>query len=122
VSALVASNVSVSIPGIGSKNQTILVLEEDYLNLSSNLGFEVHGIIGYEIFNRFVVNINYDEKLLILHEPEKFKPRRSYTPINIQILNSKPYLKAQILQQNGTVLDAMLMVDTGASHPLLLQL
>jgi hypothetical protein len=122
ISALVASNVSVSIPSLGSKNQTILVLEEDYLNLSSNLGFEVHGIIGYEIFSRFVVDINYDEKMLILHEPEKFKPRRSHTPINIQILNSKPYLKAQILQQNGSILDAMLMVDTGASHPLLLQL
>jgi hypothetical protein len=122
ISALVASNVSVNIPGLGSKNQTILVLEEDYLNLSSNLGFEVHGIIGFEIFSRFVVDINYDEKIIILHEPEKFKPRKSYTPINIQILNSKPYLNAQILQYNGTVLDAMLMVDTGASHPLLLQL
>jgi hypothetical protein len=122
ISALVANDVLVTIPGLGSKNQTLLVLEEDYLNLSSNLGFEVNGIIGYELFSRFVVDINYDEKILILHEPEKFKARKHHTAINIQILNSKPYLNAQILQYNGTILDAMLMVDTGASHPLLLQL
>jgi len=74
IDAFVASNISFRMPGIRGQGQALLVLKEDYLLLSKTLGSDVHGIMGYELFSRFVININYDKKLLILHEPKEYKP------------------------------------------------
>lgn len=122
INALVAKNARISLPGVYGGEQTMLVLEEDYLNLRSNLGFEVHGIIGYEIFKNFVVDINYDISLITLIEPSTFKARKKMTAIPIEILNGKPYLLASVRQKTGdNIIGVKLMVDTGASHALLLE-
>lgn len=122
VSALVARNVALAIPGASSDNQTLLVLEEDYLNLRSNLGFEVHGIIGYELFSSFVVSVNYDTNTITLLKEGTFKPRKVHTAFPITLQSSKPHIHVELTQKNGTKVKANLMVDTGASHGLLLEI
>ena len=97
----------------------LLVLKEDYLKLSENMGDEIYGIIGYDIFSRFVVEIKYDSKKIVLYDPKTYKPKRRYTSVPIDIKNSKPYLSTSISQKEETSsLD--IMVDTGASHAALL--
>ena len=122
IEAFVANNISFRMPGIRGKGQALLVLKEDYLLLSSTLGADVHGIMGYELFSRFVITINYDKKILILHEPEEFRPPRSSKRIPIEIIDTKPYVKTSITMEDGVTIDAKLMMDTGASHALLLNL
>src|SRR5690606_5727447 len=61
VDAYVAGDVTLELPGAIGKGQVMLVLEEDYLQLKNYLGENVHGILGYEIFRRFTVKINYDK-------------------------------------------------------------
>ena len=119
VDAYVAGNVSLDLPGTQGEGQVILVLEEDYLQLKNYLGEEVHGILGYEIFRRFVVEINYDASTLTLHEPASYKPRKRFTAIPIAVENTKPYIQAK-LHTNASTLLAKLMIDTGASHSLLI--
>lgn len=120
VQVYVTNNMTFHLPGgLIGKNMNMLVLKEDYLKLSENMGDEIYGIIGYDIFSRFVVEINYDTKRLILHDPAKFRPKRRSTGIPIEIKNSKPFLKTSISQEEQTSsLD--IMVDTGASHAALL--
>lgn len=120
VDAYVAGDVSLELPGTKGEGQVMLVLEEDYLQLKNYLGEEVHGILGYEIFRRFTVEINYDAHLLILYEPSSYKPRRSYEAIPITVEDTKPYLTANITPDNHGTIKAKLMIDTGASHSLLL--
>ncbi|MDO8898020.1 MAG: retropepsin-like aspartic protease, partial [Bacteroidales bacterium] len=62
IKAYLASNVTLHLPGITGKGQTLIVLGEDYLNLQNHLGVEVHGVLGYDFFNHFIVQINYDSK------------------------------------------------------------
>ena len=69
VDAYVAGGVSLELPGTEGQGQVMLVLEEDYLQLKNYLGEEVHGILGYEIFRRFTVEIDYSNQRLTLHEP-----------------------------------------------------
>jgi hypothetical protein len=98
----------------------LLVLEEDYLELRNYLGTDVHGILGYELFSRFIIKIDYHRKMMTLMIPEKFHPRRGYDVIPIRIQDTKPYMLAPIGINESHTLNAKLLIDTGASHGLLL--
>lgn len=118
--AFVATDIRMSLPGgLKADGLNMLVLKEDYLELNKNLGEEIFGIIGYDLFHRFIINIDYDNKKLVIHRPEAFRPRRSATMIPLEITQTKPYMQVTIGQndQRDTV---KLMVDSGASHALLL--
>lgn len=104
-----------------SSNSSILVLENDFLELENSLGEEIYGIIGYDIFSRFIVEIDYDRSQITLRRPRKSKKRkyRGYYPVPLDVDGTKPYLKAKVIQNNDTV-DVRLMVDSGASHSILI--
>lgn len=120
VEAYVANEVTFSLPGgILGQNMNMLVLKEDYLQLSENIGDEVHGIIGYDVFSRFVVDIDYDENILTLIDPKRFKKSRRSIEIPIEIRNSKPFINATIKQKDQKA-NLDIMVDTGASHAALI--
>jgi len=120
ISALVAKKVDLKLPGIHSGvNQSLLVLEEDYLELRKTLGADVYGIIGYDLFSRFIVEINYDESYLVLHEPKKYKPKKRYRKIPMRIVDTKPYINVGIMLDSSRYKEMQFMIDTGASHALL---
>lgn len=118
--AHVAKNVNIRLPGIEGHGISMLVLDQDYLNLSNQLGTEVFGIIGYELFSRFIVEINYDKKIIRFHDPEFFNPKRYYDKVPMIVRGTKPYIAAEIVQRNGSRMNVALMVDSGASHAILL--
>lgn len=120
VTAYVTNDVSFEMEGIAAEGNAMLVLKEDYLQLDSYLGTRVHGILGYELFSRFVIEIDYANLLLTIHNPENFKPRRRYTEISIEIEDTKPYLEACLMMKDSSQLRVKLMIDTGASQPLML--
>lgn len=121
VNALVVKDVKLNLPGIVGEHQSLLVLEKDYLNLRNNLGAEVYGIIGYEIFSRFVVEFNYDDNKLIFYEPYYFTPKKYYKVLPLSVEGTKPFIQVPITQTNGKKVNTKLMVDTGASHAVLLE-
>jgi hypothetical protein len=121
VDAYVTNNVSLQLPGVIGRGHAMLVLGEDYLELRNYLGTDVHGIIGYELFSRFIVKIDYSKKLLTLMLPERFHPGRRFEGIPIKIEDTKPYVTTPVLLNDSTQLSAKLLVDSGASHGLMLE-
>jgi hypothetical protein len=121
VDAYVTNNVSLELPGVIGRGHALLVLGEDYLELRNYLGTDVHGIVGYELFSRFIVEIDYEKKVLTLMKPERFRPKRRYHKLPIRIEDTKPYLTTPIVLRDGTQLTAKLLVDSGASHGLMLE-
>ncbi|HMM12303.1 MAG TPA: aspartyl protease family protein [Bacteroidales bacterium] len=121
IKAFVVPDVKLQLPGITGHGQTLIVLGEDYLKLQNHLGKEVHGILGYDFFNHFVVRINYASKRITVFAPDQFKPSRRYSPVDLVIKGGRPYAHARIVQTNGTVAEGMFLIDTGASHSLLLE-
>jgi hypothetical protein len=120
IDAYVTNNVSLNLPGVEGKGHAMLVLEEDYLELRNYLGTDVHGILGYELFSRFIVGIDYERKLLTLQVPNGYKARRKFQTLPIRVEDTKPYLTTEVVLSDGTKLDAKLLVDTGASHGLMI--
>jgi len=121
VDAYITNGVSLELPGMKGEGHTMLVLDQDYIELSNYLGTQVHGVLGYEIFSRFIVKIDFSKKVLSLIKPEKFKKKRKFSAVPIRIEDTKPYINVQITQRDGEKTPMKLMIDSGASHGLLLE-
>ncbi len=121
IDAYITNNVSLELPGVLGRGHALLVLGQDYLELRNYLGTDVHGILGYELFSRFIIEVDYEKKMLTLMLPKKFKKSGRYQSIPIKIEDTKPYLTTSVVLADGTQLTAKLLVDSGASHGLMLE-
>ncbi|MEY4930122.1 MAG: hypothetical protein RI909_846 [Bacteroidota bacterium] len=121
VDAYVTNNVTLDMPGVHGQGHAMLVLEKDYLELRNYLGTDVHGILGYELFSRFIIKIDYERKVLTLMQPERFKPNKKHTWLPITVEDTKPYIIVGLQMNDSTSLSAKLLVDSGASHGLFLE-
>jgi hypothetical protein len=100
-------------------NQSILVLDQDVLQISEYVGVPIHGIFGYEIFNQFVVTIDFSNHEIILEQPSRYRYRKSKGerhPITIE--DAKPYLSAIALVEKNRTVPIKVIIDTGAGHAL----
>lgn len=120
VTAYVASHLHLALGSTEGHNLSALVLEEDHLQLRNTLGLDIHGIIGYEFFSRFVVRIDYTDHQITLYSPQKFRRPRRFTILPLSLEDTKPYLTVRLIC-GDTSMQAKLMVDTGASHQLMLE-
>jgi predicted aspartyl protease len=102
--------------------QNLVVLQDDHLKLSEFVGLPVHGIIGYDIFNRFAVTIDFAMGEIILENPEhyKYKPSKGERfPITIE--DNKPYLSVMELMKDKQSTPIKVILDTGAGHAISLE-
>lgn len=120
IRAYITNNITLKLPGVSGRGHAMLVLDEDYLELRNYLGAEVSGVLGYELFSRFIVKIDYDRKVLTLYTPERFRKRRSWLRIPMTVEDTKPYVHGKAVYYDGTRTDLKLLVDTGASHGLIM--
>jgi hypothetical protein len=121
VDAYVTNNISFDMPGVTGRGHAMLVLDRDYLELRNYLGTDVHGILGYELFSRFIVEIDYERKLLTLMLPERFHPGKKHKSLPITIEDTKPYVTVDVMMNDSTTVKAKMLVDSGASHGIFLE-
>lgn len=101
--------------------QSILVLEEDFLEIEAVIGTPVYGILGYEFFKYNSIKINYDDGEMEFFRRDALKWRPPfYHKMELSIENNKPYVTSKVQQKNGADLITKLLIDTGANHGLLL--
>jgi len=121
VDALHSYGNNFNISGIRGVNQDLYILLQNVFNLSAIFGTKVHGLIGYNMFKNFIVEINYDRKVITFHNPDKYKPSRYLrrgTTFPLIIHQTKPYVYGVITLKDGTDVPVKLLLDTGASHAL----
>ncbi|MEZ4904199.1 MAG: aspartyl protease family protein [Spirosomataceae bacterium] len=104
-----------------SLKHNIVVLDSDILRLSELVGTSIHGIFGYEVFNKFVVTIDFQRQLLTLTVPKKYEySAKQGDRFPIVIEKTKPYLEGITVVNNDTELPIRVVLDTGAGHALML--
>lgn len=101
------------------KNHSLyLVLDQD-INISSNVGVPVNGIIGYHFFKNNLVKIDFEsQKITIYKNQEKQlkKISKTFNRVPIFLNNGKPYFTASLqFEKNPEELKAKLLIDTGNS-------
>lgn len=121
VEAYIVNSVSINIMEILGNNIPLLVLKEDYLKLQETLGVKIHGILGYDLFKNFVVKIDYANELLSFYDPMQFNRNlRWYSTLEMDVENTKPYVTVPIVLKDSSEIQAKLLIDTGASHSMML--
>ena len=120
VDAFVVNDVTMNIGRIEGNGHAVLVLEEDLLQLKNFLGVNVHGILGYELFSRFIVDINYDKKIITFSRPDTFKKKKKFKELPLTVEDTKPYILANYIIRGTKPMRGKFMLDTGASHTMLL--
>ncbi|RZK18812.1 MAG: PDZ domain-containing protein [Pedobacter sp.] len=121
VDAYVSQNISAKIGRAKINHIPTAILKEDLFNLSGHLGTKIHGLIGYSFFNSFIVDIRYSENRIIFSDIDsKVKYRGSKIPIFIE--NLKPYVDVQMDSIGKGSVNARLLMDTGASHALSMEM
>ncbi len=121
IEAYITNNVSLDLPGVHGEGHTMLVLETDYLELRNFLGADVHGVLGYEVFSRFIVQIDYANKVLTLMHRDQFKPGRKFQVLPMKVEDTKPYIFTEVALNDTTKVKVKLLVDSGASHGIMLE-
>ena len=100
-------------------NQDIFVVFDNAINFTPRLGVDVHGIIGFDLFRDFTVEINYSSKYLKLYKPETYiySPCSKCEQLNLSFYNNKPYIDGNV-KIDSVTLPVKLLVDTGSSDAL----
>ncbi len=105
---------------LGHAEQDMLVLDDDYYRLDECTGQPIHGIIGADLFNRYVVKIDYVRKKIKLTDPSKFSLPKNYHHFNLDINKGKPYFYPDLALRPNEFFRVKLLLDTGAGLSLLL--
>lgn len=102
-----------------NNNQLLYLVLDQGINLSSRIGFPVHGIIGYDIFRDFVVEIKYASKKMVLHNPKSYKYRKNnkYNILPIEVKKNKSFIKAAVVLHDKKE-EVELLIDSGSSDAL----
>lgn len=100
-------------------NQDLFAVYNSNLNLAPRLGIAVHGIIGFDIFKDFIVEIKYASKYIRLTEPNsfKYKPCKSCEQFNLEYYNNKPYINTEVVISEKKI-PVKLLIDSGGSDSL----
>lgn len=97
------------------------VIAIDLSGLSAGLGQPIAGILGYDIFRRYVVAIDYAAGLVTLHDPGRYAPPSAGEIIPITSEEQTPFIRVGILGDTTTsVPPAKLEFDTGKTGALTL--
>jgi len=91
------------------RDQTFFVI--DFAQLSQAEGVHVAGLVGYEIFKRFSVRLDYASSRLTLNDPSAFQYRGNGVPVPFEFDGHTPVVKGSIDGLHGK-----LTLDTGSRN------
>ncbi len=111
----VGSGVTLGLPGVELTDQVVTVLPMPGCEQTRAL-LESEGVIGLSVFDNFVVEIDYDNRVLTLTEPDRFVYGGEGVEIPIRLGPVRmPEVNFAIEIADGNSVPVGLVVDTGAA-------
>ncbi|WP_299113211.1 aspartyl protease family protein [uncultured Winogradskyella sp.] len=100
-------------------NRDVSMVFDPSINFTPRLGVPVHGIIGYDVFKDFIVEVNYSSKYIRLYKSRFFKMKKSskWKNLPIEVIDKKPYINGSV-SLNSNEIPVKLLMDTGSSDAL----
>lgn len=86
--------------------------------LEAGFGRKIDGILGYEIFNRFVVEIDYASKVIRFHEPQSFKYSGRGKTFPITLEEGTPFIRAKVTTSKRQSFEGKFLINTGSTGTL----
>jgi Aspartyl protease/PDZ domain len=92
----------------------------DLSNNRSQIGREIEGLVGYDFFEKFIVEIDYEAKIIRLFDPKTYHYSGvgETIPITVDLEARNPFLTAEITVQGTPPQSRKLLIDTGSNDTL----
>lgn len=117
-------DVSIVLPGVESTGYELSTA--DLQPLEASLGVKVDGILGYELFSRFVVTVDYEAKTMTLNSPGAFHASNTAQAIPIELRDKWAFVKAELVLPGQVAVQDSFLIDSGSSdavdHPIVMNL
>lgn len=112
-----SGNNTMRIDGLVAWNQEVQMVINDNFQISQILGIPVHGLIGFDLFKDFVVEIDYLNEKLTVIKPDYYRQRVRNRDIvmPLHFEHNKPFVRTTIVTDDNEEVPVKLLVDTGAS-------
>ena len=105
-----AYSISFGLPGVN-----LNVPKATIIDLSTSIpGHKVDGLIGYDLFNKYVVEINYHTSTIRLYDPETFHYSGNGSKIPITLVRKLVHISATVKIAGHTPKVHDYLVDTGS--------
>lgn len=117
VSGKLAIDNNVSIGAVQGHGIPIIVVSER--NIFSSMK-DVHGIIGYEIFIKFEIELNMKEKMITFRPATKVQQHSHFSYVPMNVVDSRPVVECIINDGTNERRVEQLLIDTGSTLGLLL--
>ena len=88
--------------------------------LENNTGRAIDGILGSDLFRRYVVEIDYETKRIRLYEPSGFDAEGRGASLPLRFEHQHPYVRAAVTLPGWGVLDGEFVLDLGSNLALIL--
>lgn len=113
VAAAVATDVSLGLPGINLDHERVVAIP--LKPMERLLGREFDGILGSDLFDKFVVEVDYVARRIRLYDSKSFQYNRSGEILPTRLdENSFPYLNVKLAFPGREEFEAELLIDSAA--------
>jgi hypothetical protein len=105
-----AKNVSFDLSGVKFVLGEISVLP---MELSSASGPAIVGLLGYDFISRFVVEIDYEARLMTLYRPRGYLYRGRGEIVPVRMIDNNPHIRVRVVLPGLAPITGMFVVDSG---------
>ena len=117
--ASIAEGVSITLGDIQLTDQAVVVMPYDS---TSVLQRSHSGVIGFALFSRFAVKLDFEKMEITLTESNKFQYSGDGEIIPLEMNRDVPYFYTDVVTHDGSRVPLKLVIDVGAGHALSLNL
>jgi len=107
-------DVDVALGPLTLVGQTLLAIPLSTLACRPTASPPFQGVLGYELFHRYVVEFDYDRGVVVLHDPQQYVPAEDAQLVALDIRGKQAYARATVEPSPGLRHDLLLHVDSGA--------
>ena len=107
------SGITFSLPGMELKNLTVMSIPLDSLEASAGRSMDV--ILGAELFQRYVVEVDYAARFVTLYDPQQYVYNGAGESLPLKFSNNHPYVRGKIVVPGLQPIEGDFVIDAGSN-------
>lgn len=89
-------------------SQPVIISQSEYTQK-----FRADGVVGWNLFGHYTVEINYDDEQIILHDTASFQPDSGWISLPLTLENNLPIIAGSLEVAVGEIIPVKLNIDLG---------
>lgn len=108
------SGITFSLPGAEIKNLSVMAIPLDSIEATAGRSMDV--IIGAELFQRYVVEVDYAAGFVTLYEPQQFVYNGTGESLPLKFFYNHPYVSGRVVVPGLEPIEGDFVIDAGSGY------